>query len=69
MSDDSIFVELMKTTMTLSQHLNISPFEIFDRDCDEVIMLINFYIMLGENKNTKTQTTAKSSKNDGFWDF
>lgn len=40
----------MKTTMTLSTNLNCSPFEIFDQDIDEVIMLINFYILLGENK-------------------
>ena len=69
MTNDSIFVELMKTTMTLSQQLNISPFEIFDRDCDEVIMLINFYIKLGENKESNKETIVKPSKNDGFWDF
>ena len=34
--------------MTLSQNLNISPFEVFDREMDEIIMLINFYITLGD---------------------
>lgn len=57
----------MKTTMTLSQNLSISPFEILDRDVDEVILIINFYIELGaESKNIKS---TQSYENDGFWDF
>lgn len=46
----SAFYELMQTTITLSSNLNCNPFEIFDQDTDEVIMLINFYIEMG-NKN------------------
>lgn len=52
---ESVFVELMKTTMTLSQNLGINPFDIFDREIDEVILMINFYIELGkENQATVT---------------
>lgn len=58
----------MKTTMTLAQNLSISPFEIFDQECDEVIMLINFYIKLGGNQETETKV-KQPHKNDGFWDF
>ena len=54
----------MKTTMTLSANLNTSPFEVFNQDTDEVIMMINFYIELGAEqrqkrpiqKTNKTQT-------------
>lgn len=44
----------MKTTMTLAANLHCSPFEIFSQDCDDVIMLINFYVALGENPDTNT---------------
>ncbi len=56
----------MKTTMTLSQNLNVSPFEILDRDIDDVILIINFYIALG---SVQTESEVKPSHNDGFWDF
>jgi len=49
----------MKTTMTLSSNLNCSPFEIFNQDTDEVIMLINFYIRLGDEKH---ETNIASNK-------
>lgn len=52
----------MTTTMTLAANLNTSPFEIFNEDCDEVIMLINFYIYLGNSKS-KTTTTQATTKN------
>lgn len=42
----------MQTTMTLSANLNCSPFEIFSREIDEVITIINFYIELGANENS-----------------
>lgn len=47
--------------MTLSQNLNVSPFEIFDREIDEVIMLINFYIELG-NAEKPTQSNANGKE-------
>lgn len=58
----------MKTTMTLSTNLNCSPFEIFDQDVDEVIMLINFYLKLGETEGT-VSSNKPQKHNDGFWDF
>lgn len=50
----------MKTTLTLSGKLNCSIFEIFNQDCDEVIMLINFILLLGEEAN-KAETPTKTS--------
>ena len=49
----------MKTTMTLATNLHISPFEIFDQDCDEVIMMINFYLKLGNENNHESISAIK----------
>ncbi len=61
-ANTSAFVELMRTTITLSQNLNCSPFEIFEQDVDEVIMLINFYLILGDEKGEQKTNTTKHSK-------
>lgn len=57
---------MMKTTMTLATNLHISPFELFQQDVDEVILLINFYIRIGKDKPKKTNipTAKKPSKYD-----
>lgn len=56
----------MKTTMTLATNLHISPFEIFDQDCDEVIMMINFYLKLGdENNHASTNVISPKSAKSG----
>lgn len=52
----------MKTTLTLSGKLNCSIFEIFNQDCDEVIMLINFILLLGEEATA--ETPAKINNKD-----
>ena len=52
----------MKTTMTLSANMNCSVFQIYDQDTDEVIMTINFYILLGEEEPTTRTTTAPTYK-------
>ena len=49
----------MKTTMTLSANLNCSPFEVFNQDTDEVIMIINFYILLGDENPQETVSKDK----------
>lgn len=51
----------MQTTMTLATNLHCSPFEIFDQDMDEVIMMINFYLIMAE-KGTGTHTNTKTTK-------
>ena len=57
----SAFVELMKTTMTLSANLGINPFEILDRDVDDVIMIIDFYIELGAYESTNPKQIANTN--------
>lgn len=53
----------MRTTITLSKNLNCSPFEILAQDMDEVIMMINFYLALGnENRNVKTKGVTVPKK-------
>lgn len=53
----------MKTTITLSANLNCSPFDMFNQDTDEVIMLINFYLVLGATQSTNnTKTTPNATK-------
>ena len=57
----------MKTTMTLSANLNTSPFEVFNQDVDEVIMMINFYIGLGaeHRQQEQIQKTNKTQTENG----
>lgn len=54
----------MKTTMTLSQNLGCNFFELLNQEIDEVIMTINFYILLGEEENQQPtkQTTTPTRK-------
>lgn len=43
--------------------MNCSIFDLYNQDVDEVIMTINFYLLLGEeeeNTQTQTQTTTKA---------
>lgn len=44
----------------------MNPFIIFDREIDEVILVINYYLMLG-NEPKKTQSHQK--RDDGFFDM
>lgn len=55
--------------MTLSANLNITPFEILDRDTDDVIMIINFYIELGETKADESENYKAVKRYDDFWDM
>ncbi len=60
----SVFEEMMKTTMTLAANLNCSPFEIFAQDVDEVIMTINFYLLMSKHPEAK-KSTAKPTFQSG----
>ena len=42
--------------MSLSASFGLSPFEIFEKDTDEVITIINFYILLGQQEETQITT-------------
>lgn len=44
----------METTINLCRIHNMTPFEMFKQDAEEVIMLINYYIEKGEDTEAKT---------------
>ena len=48
----------MKTTMTLSANMGCNMFDLFNQETDEVIMTINFYILLGEEEPEPEQKTT-----------
>lgn len=63
----------MDFTCELSKLYSVTPFEIFKQEKDEVIMLINYYILKGnENKqadllvNDNDNATEKES-DKAFW--
>lgn len=48
--------------MTLAANINCNPFQIFDRDADEIIMLINFYIELGNERPNNPDPVRKEKR-------
>ena len=49
--------------MTLARSFNVSPFEIMAQDCDEVIMLINYFIDKADNaEHPAAAPAAKGNK-------
>ena len=56
----------MKTTITLAGNYNVTPFEVMAQDADEVIMLINYLIDLGQTRDLEPQVKMQK---DNFWDF
>jgi hypothetical protein len=57
---------LLGTTITLARSFNVSPFEIMAQDCDEVIMLINYFIEKADDDGAKPAAipAANVSKNE-----
>ena len=57
----------MGTTITLARSFNVSPFEIMAQDCDEVIMLINYFVEKaekGDGQPAAIQTANGSKKQE-----
>lgn len=48
---------------------NMNPFYLFDREIDEVIMLINFYIEKAQDKEETENNKLNSREDDNksFW--
>lgn len=42
--------------------MNCSPFDVFEQDTDEVIMIINFYIELGTEKSYTSTGKKKEER-------
>jgi len=56
--------------LTIAGNLGISPFEIFNQDTDDVLMLINYYLILGaESKGNPAPALSKSDREESaaFW--
>lgn len=62
-----MYNELFKTTIAIAGNYNITPFEVMAQDTDEVIMLINYLLELGQN--TKPHEPQVKKQKDNFWDF
>ena len=59
----------METTFTLSKFFNITPFELFEKDVDAVIMVINHFIAKGEKQDNTPPTEMLSEREESaaFW--
>lgn len=65
----SVYSELLKTTITLAGNYNITPFEVMAQDTDEVIMLINYLLELGQERESEPHKPQEKRQKDSFWDF
>lgn len=63
----------MDFTVETSKLYNVTPFEIFNQDKDEVIMLINYFIEKSRNKGEQQDTElddvnlTEKEKDREFW--
>lgn len=63
----------MDFTVEISKLYNVTPFEIFKQDKDEVIMLINYFIEKSRNKGEQQDTElddvnlTEKEKDRAFW--
>ena len=66
----------MRTTMTLAAAFSCSPFVLFEQDTDEVILLLNYYLEIADektprkvNSNTKETRIRVNDKTatGGWW--
>lgn len=55
----------MDFTVEIGKQYGVLPFEILKQDKDEVIMLINYFVLKGEDQ----KPIKAKRKDDGFWDF
>lgn len=60
----------MKTTITIAGNLGTTPFDLFNQDTDEVIMLINYYLFIGAEAKEQTTPAVFTTDRDesaAFW--
>ena len=62
-----MYAELLKTTITLAGNYGITPFEVMAQDTDDVIMLINYLLEIGQDAKASEPPVKKQK--DGFFDF
>lgn len=46
----------------------MTPFDVFGKDVDEMIMLLHYLLNLGAEAKQNEQRNAPA-RDDGFWDF
>lgn len=63
----SLYFELFELTITIADRFHITPFELFQQDCDEVISVINYFVIKGEETENKKQKQPQAA--DDFWNF
>ncbi|MCQ2077017.1 MAG: hypothetical protein MJZ20_08370 [Bacteroidaceae bacterium] len=54
----------MRTTVTISQNLNCSIFEVMAQEIDDVIMLINFYLRIGDEAPQSTDQVKSDTEKE-----
>jgi hypothetical protein len=57
----------MDATIIIAGNYQMTPFDLFSQDADEVIMLLNYLSETGGKAQEKESKPVSS--NDGFWDF
>jgi len=57
----------MDATIIIAGNYQMTPFELFAQDTDDVIMLLNYLAGTGEREKEKAKNPV--STDDGFWDF
>ena len=57
----------MDATIIIAGNYNMTPFDLFSKDTDDVIMMLNYLAEAG-GKQKKTENIPIPS-DDGFWDF
>lgn len=57
----------MDATIIIAGNYNMTPFDLFSKDTDDVIMLLNYLAEAGGKEKEKENVPVSSD--DGFWDF
>lgn len=61
---------MMQSSHMVATHFGVSIFEMFAQEIDDVIMLLNYVIELGEQKPQPISAPATGGANGAdFWDF
>lgn len=55
----SVYMDLFDASISLCRSHSMTPFELFDQSMDEVIMLLNYYIVKGDTAPKAAKPKAK----------
>ena len=57
---------MFETVITISDRWHLSPFDILKEDCEDVFMLLDYFLGITQKENKPEKV---NDFNDGFWDF